>query len=117
MAENYIKSKIIDADVAAHLSYAESVAEIHKKSGNTPKYFIQTFGCQQNEADSERLGGMCVAMGYEKALIPDDADLILVNTCAVREHAELKALSITGQFKHLKARIMLIKGLLNPIKS
>ncbi len=64
---------------------------------------VVTFGCQQNEADSEKLRGMAAAMGYA---ITDDvkcADLIVVNTCAVREHAEQKALSIIGQYKHLKA--------------
>lgn len=65
-------------------------------------FFIRTFGCQQNEADSERLAGMCREMGYHPCESESDADLIVVNTCAVREHAELRALSITGQFKHLK---------------
>ncbi|MGM9646755.1 MAG: tRNA (N6-isopentenyl adenosine(37)-C2)-methylthiotransferase MiaB [Eubacteriales bacterium] len=66
--------------------------------------YIETFGCQQNEADSERLCGMAVEMGYTPTADPAEADLILINTCAVREHAELKALSITGQFKHLKEK-------------
>ncbi len=66
------------------------------------KVYVETFGCQQNEADSERLLGMALVMGYEKADTVKEADLILINTCAVREHAELKALSITGEFKHLK---------------
>ena len=66
--------------------------------------YIETFGCQQNEADSERLCGMAVEMGYTPTTEPTLADLILINTCAVREHAELKALSITGQFKHLKEK-------------
>ncbi|MBQ7355217.1 MAG: tRNA (N6-isopentenyl adenosine(37)-C2)-methylthiotransferase MiaB [Clostridia bacterium] len=66
--------------------------------------YIETFGCQQNEADSERLCGMAVEMGYTPTTDPAEADLILINTCAVREHAELKALSITGQFKHLKEK-------------
>ncbi len=65
---------------------------------------IQTFGCQQNEADSERLGGMAEQMGYLFTSVPSEADVILINTCAVREHAELKTLSITGQFKHLKEK-------------
>ena len=68
------------------------------------KVFVQTFGCQQNEADSEKLLGMAEKMGYEKTDKPEDADLILVNTCAVREHAELKALSITGGYKHCKEK-------------
>ncbi len=63
---------------------------------------IRTFGCQQNEADSERLAGMAEEMGYIITQDPTQADLILFNTCAVREHAELKTLSITGQCKHLK---------------
>ncbi len=66
--------------------------------------FVLTFGCQQNESDSEKLRGMTVAMGYEPVDAPDGADLILVNTCAIREHAEKKALSIIGQYKHLKAK-------------
>ena len=70
--------------------------------GEGKRAFIQTFGCQQNEADSERLGGMLSEMGFTIVYEASGADLILVNTCAVREHAELKALSITGQFKHLK---------------
>ena len=64
--------------------------------------YVQTFGCQQNEADSEKITGMCVSMGYEICHEPAQADLIMVNTCAVREHAEKRALSIIGQYKHLK---------------
>ncbi len=62
---------------------------------------VQTFGCQQNEADSERIAGMLEAMGYTIVDDPKNADVIMVNTCAIREHAEQRALSITGQFKHL----------------
>lgn len=73
-------------------------------NNSAPKVHVRTYGCQQNEADSERLCGMALEMGYEATEDEEEADLILVNTCAVREHAELKALSITGQFKHLKAK-------------
>lgn len=66
------------------------------------KAHILTFGCQQNEADSERIAGMAESMGYTLTDDAAQADLIVINTCAVREHAELKALSVTGQFKHLK---------------
>ncbi len=62
------------------------------------------FGCQQNEADSEKLLGIAESMGYTYTPEPKDADLILVNTCAVREHAELKALSIIGGYKHIKGK-------------
>ena len=75
-------------------------AETGKRRGA----FVMTFGCQQNEADSEKIAGMAEAMGYEIVTAPEDADLIMVNTCAIREHAEQKALSIVGQYKHLKAK-------------
>ena len=75
-----------------------------KETGIAKKAYILTFGCQQNEADSEKLAGMAKEMGYEIVTSPEDADLITVNTCAIREHAEKKALSIVGQFKHLKAK-------------
>ncbi len=79
-------------------------AELAAALGAAPKCFVLTFGCQQNEADSEKLAGMAQDMGYELCDDPADADLIAVNTCAIREHAEQKALSIVGQYKHLKAK-------------
>ena len=91
--------------------YAEAVAAVRAHSeafcaetGRAPRVFVLTFGCQQNVADSEKLSGMAVAMGYEAVTSPDGADLILVNTCAIREHAEKRALSIVGQYKHLKEK-------------
>ncbi len=104
--ENYIESHCIDENVRPYLDIAGKVREIHEKNGrigeNAPKYYIQTFGCQQNEADSERLAGMCALMGYVSTENPENADIILVNTCAVREHAEKKALSIIGNYRHIK---------------
>ncbi len=78
----------------------------------SPKFYIETAGCQQNEADSEKITGMAVELGYTVTDQKEDADLILLNTCAVREHAELKALSHTGHLKHLKeANEHLVVGL------
>ena len=82
------------------MEYILKVKELNKDL--SLKAYILTFGCQQNEADSEKLSGMAEAMGYEIVDEPDQADLIVVNTCAIREHAEQKALSTVGQFKHLK---------------
>ena len=65
---------------------------------------VITFGCQQNEADSEKIRGMARMMGYALTDKTEDADLIVVNTCAIREHAELKALSLLGRFKALKKK-------------
>ncbi|MBQ9785044.1 MAG: tRNA (N6-isopentenyl adenosine(37)-C2)-methylthiotransferase MiaB [Clostridia bacterium] len=77
---------------------------LFESTGRRRGAFVLTFGCQQNEADSEKLAGLCEAMGYAVVREPADADLIMVNTCAIREHAEQKALSIVGQYKHLKAK-------------
>lgn len=74
------------------------------ETGVRPRVFVETFGCQQNEADSERIAGMAIMMGYEISDSPDDASLIVVNTCAIREHAEKRALSFIGQYKKLKER-------------
>ena len=81
-------------------TYANAVFSL--VGGKGYKCFVQTFGCQQNEADSERIAGMAAEMGYSITDIPEEADLIVVNTCAVREHAEKKALSLIGQYKHCK---------------
>ncbi len=91
------------ANIQNQKVYADKVRELLSECG-THKYFVTTFGCQQNEADSERLSGTCEALGYVKADSIEDADLIIFNTCAVREHAELRALSKTGSLKHLKAK-------------
>ena len=94
--------RIPAAEVARQYDYMEKVKVL---LGEGKRFaVVRTYGCQQNEADSERLAGMLVRMGYEITEEETLADLILVNTCAVREHAELKALSITGQFKHLKEK-------------
>ncbi len=89
------------AAVDAVRAYSAAFAE---KNERAPRVSVRTFGCQQNEADSERIAGMAVLMGYEYTENPEEAELIVFNTCAVREHAELKALSLTGQLKHLKAK-------------
>ncbi len=77
--------------------------EFFTSFGRKPRVYIRTFGCQQNEADSEKLAGIAESLGYEYTDVPEQAELIIFNTCAVREHAELKALSLTGQLKHIKA--------------
>ncbi len=94
--------------IAEQREYASRVRtandEYFLKNSIRKKAFVLTLGCQQNEADSERLMGMAVEMGYEKTDTPDDASLIMVNTCAIREHAEKRALSLVGQYKHIKER-------------
>ena len=95
-------------EMAVQKRYIERMRQENDRSfaetGRRRGAFVLTFGCQQNEADSEKIAGLCEAMGYEITGQPEDADLIAVNTCAIREHAEKKALSIVGQYKHLKAK-------------
>ncbi|MBQ8509947.1 MAG: tRNA (N6-isopentenyl adenosine(37)-C2)-methylthiotransferase MiaB [Clostridia bacterium] len=95
--------KITPAELAQQYEHIAAVCRINDAKLTRPGCFIRTFGCQQNEADSERYAGLAESMGYEIVDAPEKASLILINTCAVREHAEMRAMSITGQFKHLKA--------------
>ncbi len=94
------------SEVREQLAIASEIAEDLRSRGlcgeNSPGYYIRTFGCQQNEADSEQLAGIAETMGYTPRTDPEDAKLILVNTCAIREHAEKKALSVIGSYKHIK---------------
>ena len=97
------KSRILSHDEMRECrEYTEKMRQLNE--GKCKKVFVLTFGCQQNEADSEKLAGMSIDMGYTVTKDPQEADLILVNTCAIREHAEKKALSIIGQYKHIKAK-------------
>ena len=66
--------------------------------------FVETYGCQQNESDSERLKGMLADMGCVFVSSPKEADIVLYNTCAVRENAELKVFGNIGALKHQKRR-------------
>ncbi|NPB04055.1 MAG: tRNA (N6-isopentenyl adenosine(37)-C2)-methylthiotransferase MiaB, partial [Thermotogae bacterium] len=66
------------------------------------KYFIKTFGCQMNVNDSEKMAGLLEGMGYERAESPEEADLIIVNTCSVRAKPDNKAYSFIGNLKKLK---------------
>ena len=67
-----------------------------------PTFHIVTFGCQANEADSERMAGAFVAAGYQHATCPEEADVILLNTCSIREKAEQKVYSLLGRYQGLK---------------
>ncbi len=68
----------------------------------TKKHFIHTFGCQMNESDSARMAEILAREGYEATPTPDDADLILLNTCAIREKAEAKVLSALGRYRLIR---------------
>ena len=67
-----------------------------------PRYWIQTYGCQMNVHDSERMAGMLESLGLDSTENADEADVILLNTCAVRERPEHKLYSDLGRLRHLK---------------
>ena len=69
-----------------------------------PLAFVETYGCAQNENDSEHLKGMLSDMGYGFCDNAEEADLVLYNTCAVRENAELRVFGNLGALKHLKRK-------------
>ena len=60
------------------------------------KFYIKTYGCQMNERDSESVGALLQSHGYQQASKENDADIIIVNTCSVREKAEDKAIGKLG---------------------
>ncbi len=70
--------------------------------GKGKTYFIKTYGCQANERDSETMQGILELMGYSKTSHMDQADVVLLNTCAIRENAELKVFGKIGDLKRIK---------------
>ncbi|KAA0547861.1 tRNA (N6-isopentenyl adenosine(37)-C2)-methylthiotransferase MiaB [Bacillus sp. BGMRC 2118] len=72
------------------------------KMGKGRKFYIRTYGCQMNEHDTEVMAGIFIQLGYEPTDIRDEADVILLNTCAIRENAEDKVFGELGHLKPLK---------------
>ncbi|MGD6965134.1 tRNA (N6-isopentenyl adenosine(37)-C2)-methylthiotransferase MiaB [Rossellomorea vietnamensis] len=78
------------------------IDEKYRGMGNNKKFYIRTYGCQMNEHDTEVMAGIFMALGYEATNTTEDADVILLNTCAIRENAENKVFGELGHLKHLK---------------
>ena len=76
--------------------------ELKEKDNVKKPFYIETWGCQMNEEDSEKLSGMLKRVGYTKTENKEDAGIILFNTCCVRENAENKVFGNLGSLKHLK---------------
>lgn len=68
------------------------------------RYFIHTFGCQMNVNDTLRMGEVLAGLSYRPTPVADDADLIILNTCSIREKAEDKMLSALGRYRQMKAQ-------------
>ena len=73
-----------------------------RELGKNKTYFLKTYGCQMNEHDSENIQAMLEEMGFKEAADYEQADLILLNTCSIRENAHNKAFGMLGRLKHLK---------------
>ncbi len=102
--EKYFKPNLKDARMRKKdIDYESfSFEEEYQLIGKDKKYRIQTYGCQGNEADSEIIAGIFKKMGYEKAIDENDADVILLNTCAIRENAEDRVWGELGRLKQYK---------------
>lgn len=88
--------------MSTQIQTTQNLRAIVENMPRKPHYYIRTFGCQQNVSDSERIAGMIQESGYEMADRPEAADLIIFNTCAVREHAEDRVFGNVGEIKRLK---------------
>lgn len=91
-------------DVNRQRAYCAQVRGRNSLLPTPPLAYVDTYGCQQNEADSERLRGWLSEMGYGFTPDEHEADLILINTCAVREHAEQRVLGNVGALVHTKRK-------------
>ena len=95
---------VSDEELEIQKEFAKKVENLAIKKYGKPKANIRTFGCQQNVADSQKIMGMLKGMGYDFVENSDDADLVIFNTCAVREHAEDRVFGNVGALVHLKRR-------------
>lgn len=90
------------------IGFSEHAAEIKRlmaeRAQGQPLAFVRTYGCQQNVADGEKIKGILAELGFGFTQSSEEADLILFNTCAVREHAEDRVFGNVGALKHLKRK-------------
>ena len=79
-----------------------NLKEEYKSLGKNKTYYIKTYGCQMNEHDTENIKAILEQMSFKETDIMENADLILLNTCAIRENAHNKVFGMVGRIKHLK---------------
>ena len=95
--------KLIDiSEIRRQEDICRRLAARFAAEGRTMLAMVDTYGCQQNEADSEKLRGYLAEMGFGFTQDEFAADIVLVNTCAVREHAEMRVLGNVGALNHSK---------------
>lgn len=97
---NYLEARTRDKRDYNRVHFELDPKFINKYSGK--KYFIKTYGCQMNEHDSENYAALLEQLGFLKVDKYQNADLVLLNTCSIRENAHNKAFGMLGRLKHLK---------------
>ena len=99
------KTPVIPAeDIQRQKEYCAEIRALNDQLAKKPLAYVDTYGCQQNEADSELIRGMLVEMGYDIIDTDEGADVIVINTCAIREHAEQRGFGTVGALVHGKRR-------------
>ena len=88
----------------AQFACCDKIASYWAQRGITPVAYVETYGCQQNEADSEKLRGYLSQCGYAIGTTAEGADVVVMNTCAIREHAEQRVFGNLGALTHTKRR-------------
>jgi len=84
--------------------YCDKVAAYWRERETAPKAYVETYGCQQNEADSEKIRDYLTQSGYTITDTAEGADVVVMNTCAIREHAEQRVFGNLGALTHTKRR-------------
>ena len=99
------KTTVIDqAQLDTQFGYCDKIASYWAQQGRTPLAYVETYGCQQNEADSEKLRGYLTQSGYAITGSAEGADVVVMNTCSIREHAEQRVFGNLGALTHTKRR-------------
>ena len=91
-------------ELERQLAYCDKIRAYWHERDTVPKAYIETYGCQQNEADSEKIRGLLSESGYCITDTAEGADIIVMNTCAIREHAEQRVFGNLGALTHTKRR-------------
>ncbi len=97
-------TQIPETALEAQLALCGRIAAYWQGRGKAPTAYVETYGCQQNEADSQRIRGLLVQCGYRIVDGAEGADAVVMNTCAIREHAEQRVFGNLGALQHTKRR-------------
>ena len=95
---------ISQQQLQAQLAYCNEINRFWHEQSITPLAYVETYGCQQNEADSEKIRGLLIESGYAITDTAEGADVVVMNTCAIREHAEQRVFGNLGALTHTKRR-------------